>query len=408
MARSICVVLLASLLPAWAASCSAASSSSKVQDGAGGSGAFTGFGGGGGTAGSGFTPDGGRGLFGDANCGSSTFANQVPGALLVVLDRSGSMSDPPDEGGGGPSKWELEAAAFAKMLDSANPELLVGVLPFPAEKCNDLALMGCMMNPNAPGCDQVLADGCCKDVDKTPAVALAPLSQNKAAILAYLNDTGASGNTPEWHALKNAYDYLQSFQTPGQRYALLMTDGEPTVYTPAQMGFPEMFKECGAQADIENEVKAAAEGNPGINTFVIGCPGSEGAGQFLSQLALNGKTPKTLDCQPAAKNCHYQIGSDNFEQELASVLETIAGVISNCIFALPEGNEKVDPNLVNVVVETADGSKEIYKDPKHEDGWDYTDATKSKIQLYGPACDAYKAAKGNSITIILGCETVVK
>ena len=89
------------------------------------------------------------------------------------------------------------------------------------------------------------------------------------------------------------------------------------------------------------------------------------------------------------------------------MLGTIAGVIADCIFDVPEG-EDVDPNLVNVTIETANGPVEVYKDPSHQDGWDYTDASQSKIQLYGPACDMYKAEQGTTITIILGCETVIK
>jgi hypothetical protein len=50
----------------------------------------------------------------------------------------------------------------------------------------------------------------------------------------------------------------------------------------------------------------------------------------------------------------------------------------------------------------------VLKDPSHQNGWDYADATHTKIKLYGPACDAYKAAKGNKITIILGCQSKIK
>jgi len=74
---------------------------------------------------------------------------------------------------------------------------------------------------------------------------------------------------------------------------------------------------------------------------------------------------------------------------------------------MPEGQD-VDPNLVNVTVETPNGPEEVLKDPAHADGWDYADAEKTKIQLFGPACDAYKASKGNKITIILGCESKIK
>jgi len=92
---------------------------------------------------------------------------------------------------------------------------------------------------------------------------------------------------------------------------------------------------------------------------------------------------------------------------LEDVLQTIAGQIADCVFELPSG-EEVDPNLVNVVIETPEGPVEIYKDPSHQDGWDYTDGSQTHIQLHGPACELYKQQKGNTISIVLGCESVLK
>ncbi len=164
---------------------------------------------------------------------------------------------------------------------------------------------------------------------------------------------------------------------------------------------------CGAYADIEAEVSAAANDASAVNTFVIGAPGSESASTLLSQLALNGNTPRSPGCSVAAGDCHYQIGSANFEQELAAALQAIAGQISDCIFELPV-NEDTDPNLVNVTIDTPNGTEKIYKDVSHQDGWDYTDSTQTKIQLFGPACELYKGTPGNTVSIILGCPTEVK
>ncbi|MBW2458356.1 MAG: VWA domain-containing protein, partial [Deltaproteobacteria bacterium] len=288
---------------------------------------------------------------------------------------------------------------------SASPTLEMGLLAFPEGDFDDFALTGCLLNPAGPNCPAILADGGCNDVATAPHVAIAPLSQNGAAINSWLNQNSATGNTPTWGALKKGYAILLAHQALGQRFALLMTDGEPTLYTPPFGGFPEMFNDCGLEADIENEVLAAA--NSGITTFVIGSPGSEGAATFLSQLAVNGGTPKDPNCTPGAGNCHYQIGTTNFQQELEAVLQEIAGVISDCIFDVPQG-EDIDPNLVNIVIETPSGPVQIYKDPTHQNGWDYTDPTMTKIQLFGPACDLYKEQTGNTITIILGCKTVLR
>lgn len=393
------------VLAALVAACSA---TGNELDGETGSGQTSGAGGTASTGSSFGSGDSSTGA--EMQCGKSTFGNEVPGALLLLLDKSGSMSDPPD-GNNGPTKWDATVSAVKKMLDVAKPTLEVGLLPFPAGKFNSLVMQQCLFPipglPQPPNCNQILADGGCKDVDTQPIVPVSPLQQKGAAIASWLNQNDPDGGTPTLHALRNAYAIMKAHPTPGQRFVLLVTDGVPNTAQPAVFPLPALQTECGNLADIENEAAVAANGSPSVHTFVIGSPGSEGAGESLSKIALNGKTAKDPACNPAAGDCHYQIGSANFEAELAKVLSAIAGSVGDCTFSMPEGQD-VDPNLVNVTVETGNGPQEVLKDPSHVDGWDYADAEQSKIQLFGPACDAYKSTKGGSITIVLGCESKVK
>ena len=346
--------------------------------------------------------------FGDANCGASTYANAVPASILVVLDRSGSMAG----GDGQPDKWGPAVSAMNAMMAGASPDLNVGLLPFPAGNFDDSGLVGCTLNPSTPQCAAIFADGGCKDVDAAPVVAVGPLTSTQAPISSWLAANGPSGGTPTLYALKTGYTIMRDLPIEGERYVLLMTDGEPNVHTPAQMlgplTIPESNIECGQLPDIEAEALSASGGSPSVKTFVIGSPGSEPAGQFLSQVALNGLTPKSPNCNPAAKDCHYQIGQTNYQADLQAALDKITGTISDCIFEIPQGTDMVDPDKVNVVVETSGGTIETYKDPSHQDGWDYTDSSHTTVQLYGPACEAYKAEKGSKVSILLGCETVVK
>jgi len=342
----------------------------------------------------------------EMQCGKSTFGNEIPGTLLLLLDKSGSMGDPPN-GNSGASKWSSTVAAVKAMLKAASPTLQVGLLPFPAGKFNDQAASLCLLNPAAQGCPALLADMGCKDVDAEPVVPVVPLLEKGPAIVSWLDQNDPGGGTPTLYALKNAYAYMKTVKTPGQRFVLLITDGEPNTSQPAFFPLPAMQLDCGELPMMEKETADAANGSPSVHTFVIGSPGSEGANDFLSQLALNGQTPKSAGCSAAAGDCHYQIGTANFEKELADVLGKIAGSVSDCVFEMPDGQD-VDPNLVNVTVETPSGPIEVLKDSSHADGWDYTDASKSKIQLFGPSCDTYKAAKGTKITIILGCESKLK
>ena len=75
-------------------------------------------------SGLGENPTGG---FNGEECGSETFGNQVPGSMLIVFDKSGSMS----EAVGGPTKYNASAQAIAAMTGAATPDSEMGLLAFP-------------------------------------------------------------------------------------------------------------------------------------------------------------------------------------------------------------------------------------------------------------------------------------
>jgi hypothetical protein len=394
--------------------CSANSQNTLADNGGSGG---SGNGGGGSSGGSGGedTIAGSGGSTGSTiseSCGSSTFANQVPGSILVVLDKSGSMGG----GNGVADKWGPTVQAVKAMMSAAGPDLGMGLLPFPEGKFDDSGLVTCTFDPSTPQCAALFADGGCEDIATTPVVAVAPLATSMGPITSWLDSNGPGGGTPTLGALKNAYEAMRNVDVPGERFVLLLTDGEPTTHQPEQSlmvpGFPPIVTPesnvlCGDLPDIEAEATAAAMGTPKVKTFVIGSPGSESAGSFLSQLAINGETQKSANCSAGAKNCHYQIGQANYQQELEAVLADIAGKLSECVFEIPDG-ENADPDYVNVNVETGGGKTQLYKDPAHADGWDYTDDGHTKVELFGPACEKFKAQKDAQVSIILGCKTEVK
>ncbi|WP_231511028.1 vWA domain-containing protein [Chondromyces apiculatus] len=344
------------------------------------------------------------GSFGGEVCGASTFANLVPASILVLLDKSGSMSG----GDGEPNKWNPTRQALIAMMNGADNELSMGLLPFPKGDFNDNAAALCFLNPAAAGCAELIADGGCQDVAVNPAVGVAPLHDSREQITSWLNGASPKGNTPTLVALQRAYQMMRNVNAFGERYVLLMTDGEPTLALQNVPGIPPANLECKTEADIEAEALAAANGSPPVKTFVIGAPGSEGASDLLSQIAINGQTQRSPTCSAAAGDCHYQIGTSGFQQELEAVLNEIAGKVSDCVFEIPQGTAEVDPTLVNVVLETASGTTETYRDTSHQSGWDYTDASQTKIQLHGETCEAYQAEEGAKVNIILGCKTVIQ
>lgn len=400
---SVALRLLAAAAIVSAVACSA-SKNTTSPTGSGGDGS-----GGGNTGGS---DTGGDELAGGSSgtgtitesCGASTYASQVPGSVLVVLDKSGSMSG----GDGQPDKWGPTVQAIKTMMASAGPDLGMGLLPFPSGNYSEEPPFACVFEGfDSPGCIAYFADGGCEDVVDMPTVAVAPLSQSAPQISAWLDSNSPGGNTPTLMALKRAYAYMAMFDAPGERFVLLITDGVPTQHTPPMPPIPEANLKCGTLADMEAETLAAATGTPKLRTFVIGSPGSEGAADFLSQIAINGETQKSAGCSAAAGDCHYQIGQANFQQELEAALADISGKVSECVFEIPDG-EDADPDYVNVELESSGMKTPVYKDTAHQDGWDYTDDTHTKVELFGPACEKFKAETGAKVSIILGCKTIVK
>ncbi len=329
-------------------------------------------------------------------CGAAEYGKQVAASMLVVLDRSGSMA----------YRWLDTSVALVQMMGEANPALQVGLLPFPALGCDYDGLVSCLGEPTASGCDATLADGCCTDVATDPVVPLSPAQEARDAAFAWLNGQPVDGFTPTLSALKSAYAYMQSQPSEGQRYVVLFTDGAPTLHG-TDFG-PEAFDACGEEDDLLSAVAAAAEGPTSVKTFAIGSAESWPAAALLSEIALLGGTARTSPCDPAFAECHYIVGSEDFGDELQQVLDRIAGLVGDCTFDIPEGNEQASAGAINVGVKTASRLVPVYRDAARHDGWDFADADQSRVQLYGAACDLYNASPENEVVVVLGCETLVK
>jgi hypothetical protein len=394
MRRSLPLFPFASLLPVLAFAIGAGCSAGDDKNG----------GSAGKDSGTGFDLDGAidGAIDDDAACGKATYDGlRVPANLLVLFDRSASMQKD--------SKWDNATAAINGAFATADDKLGVGLLLFPAGKFK--LSTTCTLNPAAAGCAAQWADGGCKDIDTTPNVLVDLLSKTRPQISSVLAGTGPNGdNTPTRWALKNAWAYMQKLTVPGDRYVVLVTDGLPTTHqaktSAGGITIPESNIECADETTMEAETSAASAGSPAVKTFVIGVPGTETGTTFLSSIALNGKTAKP-GCTVSKGDCHYQIGSTSFQKDLQDVLTDIAGKVASCIFQVPIGTD-VQPGYINVSVDTGAGLQPIDQDPAHTNGWDYTDATQSHVEIYGPVCDAIKAQKVSNVKILAGCKTRVR
>ena len=89
------------------------------------------------------------------------------------------------------------------------------------------------------------------------------------------------------------------------------------------------------------------------------------------------------------------------EASLEAALAKIVGVVASCTIPLTG----VPANLTNVAVSVDDASGNPTKVPESTtDGWEYTDTTKTTIQLYGSYCTSVKAGTYTNVKFVYACD----
>jgi hypothetical protein len=358
------------------------SASGIKSGGTGGAGAAVGGGGGGGGGGGadgegtggvpgigiGVDDGGGVGVGGMAGltdgpmCGVRKFSlAQVPPDLVIVLDKSGSMRDMPDnthcdQGTCGPaSKWAQMTAAINQVVMSTENAIRWGIEFFPAD------------------------DSCA--VETMPAAPIADM--NAGGVAMAMAATEPSGGTPTRAAINAASLYAATLPDPNPKYVLVATDGFPNCMEgAAEDSTPD------APGTIQAVTDSAARGIP---VFVVGIGMVPQATATLTAMAVAGGEPQAADPR------FYPVSST---ADLVSVLGTIGGMIGSCSFAL--GVQPPDPNNISVV---ADGAR-VPQDLTHTEGWDYGTGQMS-LQLFGHWCDDAKAGTLKDVEAIFGCPGIV-
>jgi len=312
----------------------------------GGSGGYGGGSGGGGAGGSiDNSPDA-------MNCGTADFGLQrVPADVVIVLDRSGSMQDPPPSGGA--AKWDQVTAAINQALGSLQNAIRWGLKFFPSDD-------QCGVNP---GVDVQVSDA------------------------SYMQIPGAiggqypGGGTPTTDAVHLAGQYLAGIQGPNPKYLLLATDGQPTCAGGVGFG-----------GDDQAAIQAVGDvAGMGIHTFVVGIATDPMADATLNQMAQNGREPR-----PGGPPSYYPVGN---QQDLTNALMAIAGRVGSCVFPLQMAPP--DPNMVRV---TANGMI-VPRDSAHMNGWDYGPNNLSII-FYGSWCNQLQSGMIQNVHAIFGCPPI--
>jgi len=128
-----------------------------------------------------------------------------------------------------------------------------------------------------------------------------------------------NGTTPIVSAVTSAYQYFEmnAAMLPGDKHVILVTDGADDC-TPPQ-GIQDLINTTAPQAL-----------SMGIQTCVIGAPGSESARSMLSHLAKAGGTAR-LNCDvgtlPTTGNCHFDMTMGDFATSFGMALMRILAAV---------------------------------------------------------------------------------
>jgi len=275
-----------------------------------------------------------------------------PPDLLVVLDRSGSMTDfpavfPPVFN----TKWNLMQDALKSITMMKDQAIKFGLMDFSS-------------------------DGNC-GVSTTPNIALALGAA--PSFVSYYATRAPSGNTPSHLALGAALTYFNSIPVnPAGRYVLFATDGLPN----CKGGDPNMT------SYPETVAAVAALHTAGIPTYVLGLD------SFANQTVLNDAAVAGGEALPGLTK--YYNAAD--PTSLANALQTIAGgiVVPSCTFQL--ASAPPDPTNVTVTV----NGVAVPRSPSHSTGWDYYPDAMT-ITFFGATCATIQSGANTAVDFEYGC-----
>lgn len=309
-------------------------------------------------------------------CLSETLAAEpVPLAMLLVMDRSGSMNSPTTP----PSKWDMARQAMISFADT------------PGAAGSKLGLT--LFPPDPEGGDE------CITASYAPIVPIELLPGNGVAIKDALVTRKTTGSTPMSPAMQGAVDAMKAHLTtnPNEEGVLiLVTDGDPGGCSSTVSG-------------VAGIAQAAANDTPRIRTFVVGMEGATFAN--LDTIAkAGGGAPKAFNASGGATDAGTP------QQQLLDALEKIRSGALGCEYVVPKpeaSKGSVDPESVEIEF-TGGKNDEPQKFKRVADeaacgattgGFYYDDPKEPKRIILCPAsCEAVrKGTSEASLDVVLGC-----
>lgn len=317
----------------------------------------------------------------EETCGGTTFeVSRVIPDILILLDRSNSMSDTPPS----PPLWDTIRGAIDNVtLPPHDASIWFGLMSFPGSTCSGLT------------------DQC---VHPEWSDVLVPVAaDNHTAISTSLTGLSTCGGTPIAMSLQNAWTYLTTLDDGHPKYVLLATDGAPNcnesldgstcVCTNPLGGCALNSGNCLDDARTYSVLDTMCDA--GVPTFVLGMGGAASWSDVMNQMATHGCTD------------HYYAADD--PASIGTALEEIAGAVATCSFQM-NCADIPDPNKVNFFYEP--DHTPIPRDTGHTAGWDWTDPcdpgdVTGTVEFFGVDCDNILSGSFESISAEFGCETIL-
>jgi hypothetical protein len=339
--------------------------------------------------------------------GWTTEGENLPAALELVIDTSGSMDDPAP--GSKSSKWVVVRDALTQAIAGLPASVSLGALYFPNENVKN----------------STVAQDVTACVNTKALVPMAVLGAAGSAQRNTINQSLQAIKPASYTPTADAYNYalasgLEPYTTTANKFMLLITDGAPTAALGCINGISATAGGRGGgtvmdapTAPIIAEVAAADA--MGIRTFVIGSPGSEMSSQggmdmrpWLSAAARAGGTP-IAGCMDAGPNfCHLDMTqAPDFGAALTAGLASIAGqVVDSCTFTIPAppAGQSIDPNLTNLIITAADGSSTLVLPDNTGSctvGWQFSGT--DKVVLCSQTCAQVKGNTQAHVQLVFGC-----
>jgi hypothetical protein len=325
----------------------------------------------------------GPGQSGDADermCGGTEIEPElqmetIPGNILLIFDKSGSMCDP--WGLNTAAKWLDAFQAVSTALEPLKENVTVGAIFFP-----DTPTGGTCAVPqinNAPQLRFMPGEDFLTAWNGYWAAAMADpnLCRSNRTV------SPVNGATPLLAALQAADAALNGAALQNTTNIVIITDGRPN---------------CSGGSSNANEPLAnltptiAGWQTAGYKTYVVGLPGLDAAAlALLDGLAVAGGTNQHI---PANDPMMLQT-------ELAMIIgESVSSTFNSCRIGLPHAPP--EPNDVNVVVVEGGLEKSVARDLGASGGWALA-ADGGEIVLQGLLCDLAMQGQYEKISVVFGC-----